>query len=179
MSKLFCPFPPDFLWGVATAAYQVEGAAREDGRTPSVWDTFARRPGAIAMDHNGDRGPDHYHRYGADVALMKQLGVRGYRFSVSWSRVIPQRGAAPNAKGLDFYDRLVDALLEAGIQPWMTLFHWDLPQWAEDEFRGWESIDCAHAFADFAAVMSRRLGDRVRGVMTINEFMCFLDLGYG
>ena len=179
MSKLFCPFPDGFLWGAATAAYQVEGAARDDGRGASVWDTFCRRPGATAMDHTGDVATDHYHRYKQDVALMKELGLKAYRFSVSWPRVFPDDSGKPNYKGLDFYKRLVDELLAAGIRPWMTLFHWDLPQWAEDQFRGWESKQCAHAFADYAATVAKHLGDRVAGVMTINEFMCFLDKGYG
>jgi beta-glucosidase len=178
MSKPFCQFPKDFVWGVATAAYQVEGAAREDGRGPSVWDTFCRRPGAIAMDHNGDVATDHYHRYLDDVSLMKDLGVKAYRFSVSWSRIFPEGPRTVNEKGLDFYRRLVDALLAADIQPWMTLFHWDLPQWAEDRWRGWESKECAKAFADYAGLMSKHLGDRVAGVFTINEFMCFLDKAY-
>lgn len=174
----FCPFPQDFLWGSATAAYQVEGAAAEDGRSPSVWDAFSRRPGAVAMDHNGDRATDHYHRYREDVRLMKDLGLKAYRFSVSWSRIFPERNGPVNAKGLDFYKRLVDELLEADIQPWMTLFHWDLPQWAEDKFGGWESKDCALAFADYSGWMAKALGDRVSGIFTINEFLCFLDKAY-
>ena len=177
MTTPFCPFPKDFLWGVATAAYQIEGAAAEDGRTPSVWDTFSRRPGATAMDATGDVACDHYHRYEEDVALMKSLGIRGYRFSSSWSRVIPSRGTI-NPRGLDFYDRLVDELLAAGIQPHMTLFHWDMPQWAEDLHRGWESIECAADFADYAAIMAKRLGDRLAGIFTINEFFCFTDKAY-
>ncbi len=119
----FCPFPNDFLWGGATAAFQIEGAASEDGRGPSVWDTFTRRPGAIANDATADIATDHYHRFKEDIGLMKDLGLKAYRFSVSWSRVFPQGTGAPNPKGLDFYSRLVDGLLEAGIQPWMTLFH--------------------------------------------------------
>jgi beta-glucosidase len=178
MSKLFCEFPKDFLWGTATAAYQVEGAATEDGRGPSVWDTFCRRPGAITMDHTGDVACDHYHRYKADVALMRELGIRGYRFSVSWPRIFPSNNRDVNEKGLDFYGRLVDELLSADIQPWMTLFHWDLPQWCEDQYRGWESRQCAVDFADYAAVITRRLGDRLKGVFTINEFMCFLERAY-
>src|SRR3954471_3515610 len=142
MNEKFCEFPKDFVWGAATAAYQVEGAAREDGRGESVWDTFCRRPGAIAMDHNGDRSCDHYHRYKDDVAMMKDLGIKAYRFSVSWPRIFPTNSTSANGKGLDFYQRLIDELRNAGIQPWMTLFHWDLPQWCEDDFRGWESIDC-------------------------------------
>ena len=173
----FAPFPKDFLWGSATASYQVEGAAVEDGRTPSVWDTFCRRPGAIAMDRNGDIATDHYHRYKQDVALMKSLGLKAYRFSASWSRILPARGTL-NEKGLDFYKRLTDELLAAGIQPWLTLFHWDLPQWAEDHYKGWESLDCAKDFADYAALVAKRLGDRLAGIFTINEFFCFTDLAY-
>src|SRR5215218_2186807 len=179
MSKPFCQFPPDFVWGTATASYQVEGAAREDGRSPSVWDTFSHRPGTIAAGHTGDVATDHYHRYKQDVALMKELGAKAYRFSISWSRVIPDESGKVNEKGLDFYRRLVDELRGAGIQPWATLFHWDLPQWAEDKFGGWESKACAHAFADYAAVIAKALGDRLAGVFTINEFRCFLDMGYG
>jgi beta-glucosidase len=178
MARLFCPFPKDFTWGVATAAYQVEGATREGGRTPSVWDTFCRQPGAIAMDHSGDRGVDHYHLYKKDVAMMKDLGVKAYRFSVSWPRIFPQANGPINTQGLDFYNRLIDELLGAGIQPWMTLFHWDLPQWAEDRFGGWESIDCAKMFADYSAQTVQRFADRLSGIFTINEFMCFLDKGY-
>ncbi|MDB5328237.1 MAG: beta-glucosidase [Phycisphaerales bacterium] len=175
----YCAFPSTFLWGAATAAYQVEGAAAEDGRSPSVWDTFCRRPGAIAMDHNGDVACDHYRRSAEDVKLMKSLGLQAYRFSISWSRVQPAVDGKPNQKGLDFYSRLVDDLLAAGIQPWATLFHWDLPQWCEDEFRGWESKDCAHHFADYSAMMARTLGDRLAGLFTINEFFCYLEKGYG
>jgi len=179
MSKLFCEFPKDFTWGVATAAYQIEGAVTEDGRGPSVWDTFCHnRPGAIAMDHTGDVAADHYHRYKHDVSLMKELGIKAYRFSVSWPRIFPTAAKRPNARGLDFYKRLIDELQSAGIQPWMTLFHWDLPQWCEDEFAGWESKQCAQRFADYAAHLTRHLGDRVAGVMTINEFYCFLDKAY-
>ena len=178
MSKLFCEFPKDFLWGTATAAYQVEGAAHDDGRGDSVWDVFCRRSGSIAQDQSGDVACDHYHRYKGDVALMRELGVKGYRFSVSWPRIFPSNNHDVNAKGLDFYDRLVDELLKADIQPWMTLFHWDLPQWCEDQYRGWESRQCAIDFADYASVVAKRLGDRVKGVFTINEFFCFLDKGY-
>ena len=175
----YCPFPKNFLWGAATAAYQVEGAAQADGRGPSVWDIFCRRPGMIAEDHTGDRSTDHYHLYKEDVALMKDVGLKAYRFSVSWSRVFPNGTGAPNENGIDFYERLVDELLAADIQPWMTLFHWDLPQALEDNYGGWESRDCAQAFADYADFMARRLGDRVKGIFTFNEFFCFLDRGYG
>src|SRR5438093_8780375 len=140
MSTKFCEFPNDFVWGAATAAYQIEGAVNEDGRGPSVWDTFCHtRPGTIAFDQNGDIAVDHYHRYKQDVALMKELGLKAYRFSVAWPRIFPDGSGKPNLKGLDFYQRLIDELLGAGVQPWMTLFHWDLPQWCEDKFRGWET----------------------------------------
>jgi len=176
MSKPFCPFPDNFLWGAATASYQIEGAVAEDGRTRSVWDTFCHhRPGAIAFDQNGDLGVDHYHRFREDVALMKELGLKGYRFSVAWPRVVPDDSGKVNQQGLDFYQRLIDELLRAGIEPWMTLFHWDLPQWVEDNYRGWETKDCAKAFGEFAGVMGNAVGDRVAGVMTINEFVCFVD----
>lgn len=179
MSKNYCQFPSGFLWGAATAAYQIEGAAREAGRGPSVWDEFSHRPGATAMDHHGDRATEHFHRYRADVALMKQLGLKAYRFSISWSRIFPQGVGEPNPEGFDFYDRLVDELLAAGIEPWATLFHWDLPLALEQRHGGWESRDCARAFADYAGAVAARLGDRLRGVFTVNEFMCFLDKGYG
>jgi beta-glucosidase len=175
----FGQFPDGFLWGTATAAFQVEGAASEDGRGPSVWDTYTRRPGAIANDADADVTCDHYHRYRDDVNMMKELGVKAYRFSVSWSRVFPNGTGEENPMGLDFYNRLVDELLAAGIEPWMTLFHWDLPQALEDRFGGWESKDCAYAFADYAGFMAKHLGDRVAGIFTINEFVCFLDKGYG
>jgi len=179
MTDNYCQFPENFLWGAATAAYQVEDAASEEGRGPSVWDTFCRRPGAIAMDHNGDRSTEHYHRYKEDVALMKALGLKAYRFSVSWSRIFPEGTGNPNPAGLDFYERLVDELLSASIQPWMTLFHWDLPHALEDRFNGWESRECSHAYAEYAAYVVGRLHDRVSGIFTMNEFMCFLDKGYG
>jgi beta-glucosidase len=178
MSKLFCPFPKGFAWGTATASYQVEGAVAEDGRTPSVWDTFSHRPGTTCMDQTGDHGVDHYHRFKKDVALMKELGIKAYRFSASWSRVVPRGRGSLNEKGLDFYTRLVDELRNADIQPWLTLFHWDLPQWAEDQYGGWESKQCASDFADYAALLTKRLGDRLQGVFTINEFFCFIDKAY-
>lgn len=178
MPSPFCPFPPKFLWGVATSSYQVEGAADVDGRGASVWDTFCRRPGAIAGGHTGERGCDHFHLYRDDVALMKSIGVRAYRFSVAWPRIFPADGKTVNPRGLDFYSRLVDELLAVDIEPWMTLFHWDLPQWCEDRHRGWESADCAADFAHYAGVVAGHLGDRVKGIFTINEFACFIDKGY-
>lgn len=179
MARAYAAFPPGFLWGAATAAYQVEGAVTAQGRGPSVWDEFVRRPGAIAMDHTGDGGADHFHRYREDVRLMRELGLKAYRFSISWPRIFPNGDGAVNAAGFDFYDRLVDELLAAGIQPWATLFHWDLPLALERRYGGWESRDCAHAFAAYARVVAERLGDRLAGVFTMNEFFCFLDKGYG
>jgi beta-glucosidase len=178
-NEAFCPFPRGFLWGVATSAAQIEGAAAEDGRSPSVWDIFSRRAGATAEGATPEVACDHYHRFPKDIALMKEIGVRAYRFSASWSRVLPEGTGKPNAKGLDFYDRLIDGLLAAGIEPWMTLFHWDLPQVLEDKFLGWESRECAYAFAAYAQLMAARVGDRVAGIFTFNEFLCFLDKGYG
>ena len=148
-------FPPGFLWGTATAAYQVEGAVAEDGRTPSVWDTFAHTPGKVVNNANGDVADDHYHRYKDDVQLMKALGVKVYRFSISWSRVFPQGSGAPNPKGMDFYSRLVDELLANGIQPFATLYHWDLPQVLQDNGGGWESRDTAKAFGDYAGYVAK------------------------
>lgn len=177
--KPYYAFPTDFLWGCATASYQVEGAADEDGRAPSVWDVFARKPGRIANDDTGDVAVDQYHRYREDVQLMRWLGLRAYRFSVSWSRVFPDGRGTMNPKGIDYYERLVDELLVNGIQPWMTLFHWDLPQALEDQFGGWESRQTSEYFAEYVGAVARRLGDRVRSFFTINEFTCFTDSAYG
>jgi len=172
-------FPDSFIWGCATSSYQVEGAAAEDGRGPSVWDTFSRQPGRVHMDHNGDVAVDQYHRYREDVQLMKWMGLKAYRFSVSWPRVFPEGTGRVNEKGLDYYDRLVDELLANGIEPWLTLFHWDLPQAMEDRFGGWRSRETAEAFAEYAACVARRLSDRVTHFFTMNEFMCFTDMCYG
>src|SRR3954447_20240039 len=169
--------PPTFQWGVATSAYQIEGAASEDGRTPSIWDTFCRKPGAV---HNGDHGDvacDHYHRMPQDVALIKSLGVDAYRFSVSWPRVQPGGRGPANPAGLAFYDRLVDELLANGIDPWVTLYHWDLPQELEDA-GGWPVRDTAQRFADYADLVADALGDRVRYWTTLNEPWCSSFLGY-
>jgi beta-glucosidase len=141
-------FPDAFLWGAATAAYQVEGAAAEEGRGPSIWDTFSHLPGRIAHDDNGDVSVDQYHRYEEDIQLMQRLGIQAYRFSVSWSRIFPQGDGVPNPRGVAYYDRLVDCLLAHGIQPWLTFYHWDLPQALEDRFGGWTSPEIADRFAD-------------------------------
>src|SRR6185369_1159408 len=150
-AALGAQFPPDFAWGFAASAYQIEGAAAEDGRGPSIWDTFARVPGAIADGQTGDVACDHYHRYPEDVALMAGLGAREYRFSISWSRVQPAGSGASNAPGLDFYDRLVDSLLAAGIRPLANLYHWDLPQALQDE-GGFANPDVVGHFAEYAAL---------------------------
>ncbi|TYB56982.1 beta-glucosidase [Nonomuraea sp. PA05] len=170
-------FPREFRWGVATSAYQIEGAASADGRTPSIWDTFCRQPGAVAGGETGDVACDHYHRMPEDVALMAGLGVNTYRFSVSWPRVQPGGRGPANERGLDFYDRLVDELLSAGIDPWVTLYHWDLPQELEDA-GGWPARDTAYRFADYAGLVFDRLQDRVTSWTTMNEPWCVAMYGY-
>ncbi|MDQ0848542.1 beta-glucosidase [Arthrobacter sp. B3I9] len=176
MSATSLEFPENFLWGAATAAYQIEGAAREDGRQDSIWDVFARKPGAVADAHNGDVACDHYHRYKQDVALMRELNLKAYRFSTSWARCMPD-GVTPNPDGIRFYSSLVDELLAAGITPWLTLYHWDLPQALEDQ-GGWANRETAERFADFAEVMHEALGSRVRIWTTLNEPWCSAFLGY-
>jgi beta-glucosidase len=170
------PFPKDFLFGAATAAYQIEGAAFEDGRTASIWDAFSRVPGAVIGGDNGDVACDHYHRYPQDVALMKELGLDTYRFSTSWSRVRPDGGAV-NEQGVDFYKRLVDELLGAGILPWLTLYHWDMPQ-ALQEVGGWTNRDTVERFLEYAGTMHDALGDRVNVWTTLNEPWCASFLSY-
>jgi beta-glucosidase len=172
-------FPNDFLWGTATSAYQIEGAVDEDGRGRSIWDTFAHTPGKIADHSTGDRANDHYHRYKEDVGLIKQLGVKAYRFSIAWPRIFPDGTGAPNPKGLDFYNRLVDELLANGIEPYATLYHWDLPQSLEDRVGGWRSSDTSRAFGDYAAYIAQHLTDRVRNIFTVNEPGRFVNFGYG
>ncbi|RKS08329.1 broad-specificity cellobiase [Nocardiopsis sp. Huas11] len=169
--------PPGLLFGTATAAYQVEGAAAEGGRGPSIWDTYCRTPGRVARGESGDVACDHYHRYAEDVALMGDLGVDLYRFSVAWPRVQPTGAGPVNAEGLAFYDRLVDTVLEAGVEPALTLYHWDLPQALEDE-GGWRSRETAHRFAEYARVVADRLGDRVRRWITLNEPFCSAFVGH-
>lgn len=170
-------FPDRFEVGVSTAAYQIEGAVTEDGRGPSVWDTFAHTPGRVKNGDTGDVACDHYHRWPEDVALMADLGVDAYRFSISWPRVQPTGSGALNTPGLDFYDRLVDALLQRGIAPLPTLFHWDLPQALEDE-GGWLSRATAERFAEYAGHVADRLGDRVRRWITLNEPVVHMAEGH-
>ena len=161
-------FPPGFRWGAATASYQIEGGTDADGRGVSIWDTFCDRPGKVTNGDSGDIACDHYHRYADDVALMAALGLNAYRFSIAWPRILPQGIGTVNPKGLDFYDRLVDALLAQGIEPFATLYHWDLPQALQDR-GGWPERSIIDAFVNYADVVSRRLGDRVHHWMTHNE----------
>ena len=172
-------FPSGFIWGTATSAYQVEGAVNEDGRGRSIWDTFSHTRGTIADGSNADRANDHYHRYKEDVGLIRELGVKAYRFSIAWPRVFPEGTGAPNPKGLDFYDRLLDELLANGIEPYATLYHWDLPQALQDRFGGWQSTETSKAFADYAAYVAERLTDRVKTIFTVNEVGRFVNFGYG
>jgi beta-glucosidase len=170
--------PDDFLWGAGTAAYQVEGAATEDGRGESIWDRFAATPGKVRNGDSGAVACDFYHRYPEDIALMHELGLDAFRFSISWPRVMPLGRGPVNQAGLDFYDRLVDALLEAGIRPFATLYHWDLPQALEDA-GGWPVRETSHAFVDYVEAVAARLGDRVLDWTTHNEPFCSAWLGYG
>ena len=171
-------FPEGFRWGTATSAYQIEGATQEDGRGVSIWDTFSRLPGKIRDGANADVADDHYHLYKEDVALMKALGVSTYRFSIAWPRLFPEGRGVPNAKGLAFYDRLVDELLANGIMPFATLYHWDLPQALQDR-GGWESRETVEAFAAYAGFVASKLSDRVGHFFTLNEIRTFVELGYG
>jgi len=171
-------FPNGFLWGCATAAYQVEGAANVDGRGPSVWDTFSHTPGKTYKNETGDVSADEYHRYKEDVQLLKWLGAKCYRFSVSWPRIFPQGTGQPNDKGIAYYNRLIDELLRNDIEPFCTLFHWDLPQALQDRVGGWESRDTAKAFGDYAGYVAEKLSDRVHHFFTMNEFSSFIDAGY-
>ncbi|MCL2056800.1 MAG: GH1 family beta-glucosidase [Oscillospiraceae bacterium] len=170
-------FRKDFVWGGATASYQIEGAAYDDGRGLSVWDMFCKQEGRIKDGWNGDVACDHYNLYQTDVDLMKEIGYKAYRFSIAWPRILPEGTGAVNEKGLDFYDRLVDSLLEANITPYVTLFHWDYPY---ELFRkgGWMNPDSPKWFADYADIVARRLGDRVKNIFTHNEPQCFIGMGY-
>ena len=171
-------FPSRFTWGVATSSYQIEGAAFEDGRSPSIWDTFCAAPGKVLNGDSGEVACDHYHRLESDLDLIAALGVNAYRFSVAWPRVIPQGRGEVNRAGLDFYSRLVDGLLARGITPWLTLYHWDLPQILQDK-GGWPARDTALALGDYSAVVAGALGDRVKHFITINEPWVAAFLGYG
>ena len=171
------PSTEPFLWGTATASYQVEGATAEGGRAPSIWDIFAHTPGKVERGETGDVACDHYHRYREDVALMRDLGIQAYRFSISWSRVLPEGQGRPNTAGFDFYDRLVDELVTAGLTPFATLFHWDLPQTLQDR-GGFANRDVAGWFSDYAAETAERLGDRVKNWIMLNEPSVYACLGH-
>jgi beta-glucosidase len=170
-------FPKGFYWGTGTSSYQIEGAWNEDGKGPSIWDTYAHTPGKIKNGDTGEVANDHYHRYKEDVALMKDIGANAYRFSIAWPRIFPNGMGQPNSKGLDFYNRLVDELVLAGIAPFPTLYHWDLPQALQDK-GGWQSRDTVKAFGDYAGYVAEKLSDRVRHFFTINEFRSFVDMGH-
>ena len=169
MSEMFSPFRRDFVFGAATAAYQIEGAWNADGKGPSIWDAFAHRHGKIKTGENADIACDHYNRYEQDVAIMKELGLNAYRGSIAWTRILPEGSGPVNQQGVDFYSRLTDSLLEAGIAPWYTLFHWDLPLALQKKLGGFRNRDIAEVFADYAEVVVRALGDRARNWITINE----------
>ncbi len=170
-------FPKGFVWGTASAAYQVEGAWKEDGKGVSIWDTFSHTPGKIANNENGDIAVDHYHRYKEDVRLMSKLGLQAYRFSAAWTRVLPEGAGQVNPKGLAFYDRLIDELLKHKIEPYLCLFHYDLPQVLQDK-GGWPNRETAYHFAEYAGLMSRHFSDRVKTIITINEPWVIAILGY-
>ena len=171
-------FPKGFFWGTATSSYQIEGAWNEDGKGPSIWDTYVHTPGKIKNNDTGDVANDHYHRYKEDVALMKNdIGANAYRFSISWPRIFPQGTGQANQKGIDFYNRLVDELKAAGIEPFPTLYHWDLPQALQDN-GGWQNRDTVKAFGDYAGYMAEKLSDRIHHFFTINEFRSFVDMGH-
>ena len=170
-------FPKDFIWGTATASFQIEGAWDEDGKTPSIWDEFCEQPGAISDHSNGRTACDHYHRFREDVALMADRGIRNYRFSVSWPRILPEGTGKVNEAGVAFYNELIDCLLEHGIRPWMTIYHWDLPACLERK-GGWVNDQIPEWFAEYTGVLADRFGDRVKDFFTINEPQCIIGLGY-
>jgi len=177
-TQLAAAFPEHFLWGAATAAYQIEGAASEDGRGRSIWDDFSDAPGKVYHGHTGAVAADHYHLVNEDTDLMRQLGLGAYRFSIAWPRILPEGRGTVNDAGLDFYDRLVDILLGKGIKPFVTLYHWDLPSTLQQQ-GGWVNRETAYAFADYAEIVAQRLGDRVNDWITLNEPWCSAYLGYG
>jgi beta-glucosidase len=178
LEALSARFPEGFLWGIASSAFQIEGAACADGKGPSIWDEFCRRPGATLDGADGQVACDHYNRLESDLDLIAALGIQGYRFSISWPRIQPTGSGLPNPRGLEFYDRLVDGLLERNIQPFPTLYHWDLPAALQREHNGWADRDTAHRFAEYAGLVARRLGDRVRSFATHNEPWVTATIGH-
>ena len=177
MDKKLFHFPDAFVWGAATASYQIEGAWNEDGKGESIWDRFSHTPGKIENAHTGDVACDHYHRWADDIKLMQEIGLKAYRFSVSWPRILPEGRGKVNQAGLDFYNRLVDGLLDADIKPYLTLYHWDLPQILEDQ-GGWPARMVVDVFIEYADVVSRSLGDRVKKWITFNEPVVSALVGY-
>ena len=171
-------FPKNFTWGAATASYQIEGAVNDDGRGKSIWDAFCDEPGRVVNGDSGNPACDHYNRWKSDIGLMKQINLSAYRFSLAWPRIFPNGDGPPNNKGIDFYNHLIDGLLEAGIEPWITLFHWDLPLSLQQRFGGWHSRETAKYFADYAAFCVDKFGDRVKHWFTMNEIFCFTKLAY-
>lgn len=176
--KELTSFPKDFLWGSASAAYQVEGAWQEDGKGESVWDRFVRIPGKTFKGTNGDLAVDHYHRYKEDIALMKEQGLKAYRFSVAWTRIFPNGRGEVNQAGLAFYERLIDELIENGIEPMLTLYHWDLPQALQDEYNGWESRQIIEDFTNYAETLFEAFRGKVHYWISLNEQNIFTSLGY-
>ncbi|MDD7986426.1 GH1 family beta-glucosidase [Lentisphaera marina] len=172
-------FPKNFVWGSATASYQIEGASREGGRAPSIWDAFCDTPGKVEEGHNGDVACDHYHRFEEDVKMMQSLGLKAYRFSIAWPRIQPDGKGEANQQAIDFYNRLIDCLLEHGIEPWVTLYHWDLPLSLQIEHDGWLNKDMVKYFEKYARICFEAFGDRVKNWITLNEPWCSAVLGYG
>jgi beta-glucosidase len=171
------PFPKDFKWGAATAAFQIEGASSADGRTDSIWDTFCRTPGKVANGDDGTRACEHYTRWPQDLDIVKSLGLDAYRFSVSWPRIQPTPDGKVNQKGLDFYKKLVDGMLERGLAPFMTIYHWDLPQYLQDR-GGWNSRDTVDRYVEYARILGQALGDKVASIATFNEPYVTAYLGH-
>ena len=175
MSDIKLIFPKNFVWGAATASYQIEGAWKEDGKGESIWDRFSHTPGKVDNGDTGDVACDHYHRWRDDMTLMKEIGLKAYRFSIAWPRILPAGRGRVNQAGIDFYSQLVDAFLEADVEPYVTLYHWDLPQALQDE-GGWPARMSVDAFIEYADVVSRALGDRVKNWITFNEPYVLLDI---
>jgi beta-galactosidase len=172
-------FPKNFVWGSATASYQIEGASQLEGRAPSIWDAFCATPGKVEDGHNGDLACDHYHRFEEDVKMMQSLGLKAYRFSIAWPRIQPDGKGEANQQAIDFYNRLIDCLLEHGIEPWVTLYHWDLPLSLQIEHDGWLNKDMVKYFEKYARICFEAFGDRVKNWITLNEPWCSAVLGYG
>ena len=171
-------FPKDFTWGAATASYQIEGAADKDGRGKSIWDKFSDEPGRVLNGDSGAEACRHYYLWKEDIALMKKLNLKAYRFSIAWPRIFPEGEGKPNKKGTDFYDRLIDGLLENGIEPWITLFHWDLPLALQEKYGGWQSRETVKRFYDYSLYCAEKFSDRVKNWFTVNEIFCFTQLSY-